>query len=48
MKEQDYQTAFSEFSLVVDANATGTKNMDLDKIRRQLEFARQHLIQYDD
>jgi hypothetical protein len=30
-----------EFSLVLDANATGTKNMDLDKIRKQLELARQ-------
>lgn len=48
MKEQDYQTAFSEFSLVVDANATGTKNMDLDKIHRQLEFARERLNQFDD
>ena len=48
LKEQDYETAASEFSLVMDARATGTKNMDLDKIRRQLEFARQRLIQFDD
>ena len=41
MKEQDYNTAIQEFSLVLDPNATGTKNMDLDKIRRQLEIAQQ-------
>lgn len=41
MKEQDYNTAIQEFSLVLDPNATGTKNMDLDKIKRQLEIARQ-------
>jgi hypothetical protein len=41
MKEQDYNTAIKEFSLVLEPNATGTKNMDLDKIRRQLELAKQ-------
>jgi tetratricopeptide (TPR) repeat protein len=41
LKEKDYATAVQEFSLVLDANATGTKNMDLDKIRKQLELARQ-------
>jgi len=41
LKEKDYATAIQEFSLVLDANATGTKNMDLDKIRKQLELARQ-------
>lgn len=42
MKEQDYNTAIREFSRVLDPAATGTKNMDLDKIRRQLELARAH------
>ena len=41
MKEADYATAVQEFSLVLDANATGTKNMDLDKIRKQLDLARE-------
>jgi tetratricopeptide (TPR) repeat protein len=41
MKEKDYNTAIQEFSLVLDPSASGTKNMDLDKIRRQLELARQ-------
>ena len=41
MKEQDYNTAIQEFSIVLQGNATGTKNMDLDKIRRQLEIAQQ-------
>lgn len=41
LREKDYATAIQEFSLVLDASATGTKNMDLDKIRKQLEFARQ-------
>jgi len=41
MKEQDYNTAIKEFSLVLEPNATGTKNMDLNKIRRQLEIAQQ-------
>jgi hypothetical protein len=41
IKENDYNTAIQEFSLVLDASATGTKNMDLDKIRRQLELAKQ-------
>jgi tetratricopeptide (TPR) repeat protein len=42
MKEQDYNTAIREFSSVLDANATGTKNMDLDRIRKQLYLAQQH------
>ena len=41
MKEEDYNTAISEFSLTLDANATGTKNMDLEKIRRQLAVAQE-------
>jgi tetratricopeptide (TPR) repeat protein len=41
MKEQDYNTAIQEFSLVLEPTATGTKNMDLDKIRRQLQIAQQ-------
>lgn len=41
MKENDYNTAIQEFSLVLDAGATGTKNMDLGKIRQQLELAKQ-------
>jgi TPR repeat protein len=41
MKEGNYATAVQEFSLVLDPNATGTKNMDLDKIRRQLDLARE-------
>jgi tetratricopeptide (TPR) repeat protein len=41
MKEADYPTAIQEFSLVLEASATGTKNMDLDKIRKQLDLARE-------
>jgi len=41
LREKDYSTAVQEFSLVLDSNATGTKNMNLDKIRRDLEQARQ-------
>ena len=41
LKEKDYATAIQEFSLVLDSNATGTKNMDLDRIRRELDLARQ-------
>lgn len=41
MKEQDYNTAIQEFSLTLEPSATGTKNMDLNKIRRQLEIAQQ-------
>ena len=44
MRDKDYNTAIQEFSLVLDANATGTKNMDLDKIRRQLDLARQKAV----
>lgn len=40
MKEGDYATAVQEFSLVLDSNATGTRNMDLNKIRQQLNLAR--------
>jgi tetratricopeptide (TPR) repeat protein len=41
MKEQDYATAIQEFSLVLEPGATGTKNMDLGKIQKQLDLARQ-------
>lgn len=41
MKENDYSTAVQEFSLVLEPGATGTKNMDLGKIQRQLDLARQ-------
>ena len=41
MKEGDYNTAIAEFTLTLDANATGTKNMRLDKIREQLALAQQ-------
>jgi len=41
MKEQDYNTAIAEFTQTLDANATGTKNMDLEKIRRQLALAQE-------
>ena len=41
MKEGDYVTAVQEFSLVLEPDATGTKNMDLGKIQRQLDLARQ-------
>ena len=41
IKEIDYNAAVQEFSQVLAPNATGTKNMDLDKIRQKLEFARQ-------
>jgi len=41
MKEQDYNTAIQEFTIVLQPGATGTRNMDLDKIRRQLEIAQQ-------
>jgi tetratricopeptide (TPR) repeat protein len=41
MRENDYATAIQEFSLVFDAGATGTKNMELGKIQKQLDLARQ-------
>ena len=41
IKEGDYVTAVQEFSLVLEPGATGTKNMDLGKIQRQLDLARQ-------
>lgn len=40
MRENDYATAVQEFSLVFGSGATGTKNMDLPKIQRQLDLAR--------
>jgi len=40
LREKDYATAIREFSSVLDANATGTKNMELDKIKDKLELAR--------
>ncbi len=48
MKEKDYNTAVQEYSLVLEPGATGTKNMELDKIRQKLEFARQHAVFTDD
>jgi len=44
IKEQDYNTAVDEFSLVLDSNATGTKNLDFDKIKEKLEFARRRAV----
>lgn len=41
MRENDYATAIQEFSLVFEPGATGTKNMDLGKIQKQLDLARQ-------
>ena len=41
MKEEDYNTAIAEFTLTLDSSATGTKNMDLEKIRRQLALAQE-------
>jgi tetratricopeptide (TPR) repeat protein len=41
LKENDYATAVQEFSLVFEPGATGTKNMDLPKIQKQLDLARQ-------
>lgn len=41
LKENDYATAVQEFSLVFEPAATGTKNMDLPKIQKQLDLARQ-------
>ena len=41
MRENDYATAVQEFSLVLEPGATGTKNMDLVKIQKQLDLARQ-------
>lgn len=47
MRENDYATAVQEFSLVFDPGATGTKNMELDKIQKRLDLARQRLeLQY--
>lgn len=41
MREGDYATAVQEFSLVLDPSATGTKNMELNKIRERLNLAQQ-------
>jgi hypothetical protein len=41
IRENDYATAVREFSLVFEPGATGTKNMDLDKIQQRLDLARQ-------
>lgn len=41
MKEEDYRTAITEFTQTLDPNAMGTKNMDLEKIRRQLALAQE-------
>lgn len=43
MKENDYATAVQEFSLVFEPGATGTKNMELNKIQQRLDLARQRL-----
>jgi len=43
MKEGDFATAVAEYEAVLDQNATGTTNMDLDKIRSKLEEARQQM-----
>jgi tetratricopeptide (TPR) repeat protein len=43
MKEKDFGTAVAEYEAVLDQNATGTTNMDLDKIRSKLEEARQQM-----
>jgi tetratricopeptide (TPR) repeat protein len=40
MKEREFGTAVAEYEAVLDQNATGTTNMDLDKIRSKLEEAR--------
>lgn len=37
---KDYSAAAQEYELVLDANATGTSNMNLDKIRGELERMR--------
>ena len=42
MKENDYATAVKEFSLVFEPNATGTKNVDLPRIQKELDKARQY------
>lgn len=43
MRENDYATAIQEFSLVLESGATGTKNLDLSRIQKQLDLARQRL-----
>lgn len=42
MKENDYATAVQEFSLVLAPGATGTKNMELPRIQKDLDKARQY------
>ena len=47
MREKDYATAIQEFSLIFEPGATGTKNMELGKIQKQLDYARQQsAVQY--
>lgn len=46
MKENDYATAIQEFSLVLEPSATGTKNLELGKIQKELDLARQRSYQY--
>lgn len=41
MQKKDYGRAAQEFERVLDANATGTENIDLNKMKEQLERARQ-------
>ncbi|HEV7398397.1 MAG TPA: tetratricopeptide repeat protein [Pyrinomonadaceae bacterium] len=41
--ERDFITAIAEYQAVLDPGATGTKNMDLDKIRQRLDKARQQV-----
>lgn len=43
MKEREFGAAVTEYEAVLDQNATGTTNMDLDKIRSKLEEARQQM-----
>lgn len=46
LREKDYNTAVQEFSLVLDPNATGTKNMKLDTIQKRLDTARRQATTY--
>jgi len=41
MQRKDYGRAVQEFQSVLDGNATGTENIDLTRIREQLERAAQ-------
>jgi Tfp pilus assembly protein PilF len=40
MRERDFDTAVAEFTAVLDPNATGTRNMDLKEINKQLALAK--------